>query len=94
MCRSPLLISFSRYCDYVKKDLVDSFQRVNAQFLHGFLSWVCDQRRGKGGRRRPGIQHTSSLHTFWKWYLQLYYQEVGQKIDDIIKVQGLDVRTQ
>ncbi|KAF4625152.1 hypothetical protein G7Y89_g13019 [Cudoniella acicularis] len=44
-----------------------------------------------GGRRRPGIKHTSSLETFWKWYLMVYKRETGQKIDGMVQVQGQDV---
>lgn len=40
------------------------YNEVSAEFLHGFLSWVCDQRPGKGSQRRPGIEHASSLQIF------------------------------
>jgi hypothetical protein len=80
-----------RYCAFTTQDPVRCFQEVSANFLYGFLYWVCDQRRGKGGRRRPGIKHTSSLQTFWKWYLMVYRLETGKKIDSIVQVQGQDV---
>ncbi|KAE9373871.1 hypothetical protein N431DRAFT_407568 [Stipitochalara longipes BDJ] len=80
-----------QYCTFVNKDPIKCFQEVDAKFLYGFLSWVCDQRRGKEGRRTPGIGHTSSLETFWKQYLQVYTQETGGKIDEIIQRQGQDV---
>jgi hypothetical protein len=61
------------------------------KFLKGFLSWVCDQRRGKGGRRRPGIRYISSLEIFWKWYQLVYKLEAGKRIDDMIIRQGQDI---
>ncbi|KAH8585358.1 hypothetical protein B0O99DRAFT_679450, partial [Bisporella sp. PMI_857] len=80
-----------RYCTFIKKHPVQCFQEVSANFLYGFLCWVCDQRRGKRGRRRPGIKHTSSLQTFWKWYLIVYRLETGMKIDGLVQVQGQNV---
>ena len=80
-----------RYCSFIKHDPVRCFEEVSANFLYGFLCWVCDQRRGKGGRRRPGIKHTSSLQTFWKWYLIVCRLETGKRIDGMVQVQGQDV---
>ncbi|KAH6667257.1 hypothetical protein B0J14DRAFT_603092, partial [Halenospora varia] len=80
-----------QYCTFIREDPVQCFQKVSAKFLYGFLCWVCDERRGKGGRRRPGIKHTSSLETFWKWYLMVYRRETGEKIDGMVQVQGQDV---
>lgn len=80
-----------RYCTFISRDPVQCYHEVSAQFLKGFFSWVCDQRRGKGGRRRPGIKHTCSLGTFWKWYQLVYKIEAGRKIDDMVMRQGLDV---
>ncbi|KAH6668376.1 hypothetical protein B0J14DRAFT_675079, partial [Halenospora varia] len=82
---------YDQYCTYIREDPVQCFQKVSAKFLYGFLCWVCDQRRGKGGRRRPGIKHTSSLETFWKWYLMVYRRETGKKIDDMVQVHGQDL---
>jgi hypothetical protein len=48
--------------DFVEKDQIQYLQEVDVQFLYGFLSWVCDQRRGKGGWRRPGIGHTTLIY--------------------------------
>lgn len=77
----------------MSEDIRNCYQDVTPEFLHGFLSWVCDQRRGKGGRRRPGIQFASSLETFWKWYLLVYTSEVGLKMDPMMQIQGYDVCT-
>ena len=87
------MFALYRYCAHIHKDLVECFRNVDTRFLYSFLCWVCDQRRGKGGRRQPGIKSTSSLGTFWKWYLLVYNQEVGHKIDPMIQVQGQDVRS-
>lgn len=75
----------------MSEDPIQRYHDLTTQFLKGFLSWVCDQRRGKGGRRRPGIGHTSSLETFWKWYQLVYKLEAGKRIDDMIIRQGQDV---
>ncbi|CZR67473.1 uncharacterized protein PAC_17372 [Phialocephala subalpina] len=82
----------SRYCNFIGHDPFQCFQEVSANFLYGFLCWVCDQRRGKGGRRRAGIRHTSSLETFWKWYHIVHRLETSKKIDGIVQVQSQNVQ--
>ncbi|KAH7364031.1 hypothetical protein BKA65DRAFT_522596 [Rhexocercosporidium sp. MPI-PUGE-AT-0058] len=66
-------------------------EEISPHFIHGFLSWVCDQRRGKGGRRRSGIKYASLLETIWKCYLIVYKIETGRKLDPMIQVNGQDV---
>lgn len=88
-----LQLTALRYRTYTRQYPVQCFQDVSANFLYGFLCWVCDRRRGKGGRRRPGIKRTSSLETFWKWYLMVYRSETGKKMDGMVQVQGFDVRS-
>ncbi|KAL5312965.1 hypothetical protein ACEPPN_019391 [Leptodophora sp. 'Broadleaf-Isolate-01'] len=80
-----------QYCTFQTWDPAKCYDEISPQFMHGFLSWVCDQRRGKGGRRRPGIKYASSLETFWKCYLIVYKIETGRKIDPMIQVNGQDV---
>ena len=80
-----------RYCTFQTWDPAKCYDEISAQFIHGFLSWVCDQRRGKGGRRRPGIKYASSLETFWKCYLIVYRVETKRKMDPMIQVNGQDV---
>ncbi|EDN05111.1 predicted protein [Histoplasma mississippiense (nom. inval.)] len=81
-----------RYCEYMRRrDVLDAYQTLSIQSLKGFLSWACDQRRGKGGRRRPGIQVVSSLETFWKQFSQVYKQDTGDSIDPLIMAQAQDV---
>ncbi|CZS92472.1 uncharacterized protein RAG0_03051 [Rhynchosporium agropyri] len=81
---------FRRYCTFQAWDPAKCYNLISVQFIHGFLSWACDQRRGKGGRRRPGIKYASSLETFWKCYLISYRIETGRKIDPMIQVNGQD----
>jgi hypothetical protein len=82
---------YDQYCTFQTWDPAQCYDEISPQFIHGFLSWVCDQRRGKGGRRRPGIKYASSLETFWKCYLIVYKIETGRKIDPMIQVNGQDV---
>ena len=85
------LCSAIRYCTFQALDAAKGYDEISPQFIHGFLSWVCDQRRGKEGRRRPGIKYASSLETFWKGYLIVYKIETGRKLDPMIQVNGQDV---
>ncbi|EQL28300.1 hypothetical protein BDFG_08919 [Blastomyces dermatitidis ATCC 26199] len=71
----------------LKKTTVDNMDRVRDHWH----CWACDQRRGKGGRRRPGIQVVSSLETFWKQFSQVYKQDMGDSIDPLIMAQAQDV---
>ncbi|OJD16129.1 hypothetical protein AJ78_03709 [Emergomyces pasteurianus Ep9510] len=80
-----------QYCKYMKRDVFVAYRALSIQSLKGFLSWACDQRRGKGGRRRPGIQAVSSLITFWKQYSQAYKQDTSNDIDPLIMSQSQDV---
>ncbi|EER43787.1 conserved hypothetical protein [Histoplasma capsulatum H143] len=80
-----------RYCEYMRRDALDAHRTLSIQSLKGFLSWACDQRRGKGGRRRPGIQVVSSLETFWKQFSQIHKQDTGDSIDPLIMAQAQDV---
>jgi hypothetical protein len=91
ICINYLFSFATRYCIFIRRDPVQYYYDVSTQFLKGFLSWVCDQRRRKGGRRQSDIKHTTSLETFWKWYLMVYKLEAGQKIDNMIMAPGQDV---
>ncbi|PGG98902.1 hypothetical protein GX51_06549 [Blastomyces parvus] len=75
----------------MKRDMLHAYQALSIQSLKGFLSWACDQHRGKGGRRRPGIQAVSSLITFWKQYSQAYKQDTSNDIDPLIMTQSQNV---
>jgi len=80
-----------RYCTFQTWDPAKCYDEISPQFIHGFLSWACDQRRGKGGRRRPGIKYASSLETFWKCYMIVYKIETGRMLDPMIQVNSQDV---
>ncbi|KAL2372413.1 hypothetical protein RJZ57_003127 [Blastomyces gilchristii] len=64
------------------------------QYLKGLFSWRCDLRRGKNGRRTPGIRYKSSLETFWKCWHLVYKQETGngltqetiRQIEDVLSI--------
>ncbi|OJD10005.1 hypothetical protein ACJ73_09982, partial [Blastomyces percursus] len=81
---------WEQYCKFVKRDPAEAYDALTIQSLKGFLSWVCDRRRGKNGRRR-GIKRLSSLETFWKWYQLVYKCEAGKKIDEMIIRQAQDL---
>ncbi|KKZ66102.1 hypothetical protein EMCG_08141 [[Emmonsia] crescens] len=80
-----------QYCEYMRRDVLDAYRTLSIQSIKGFLSWACDQRRGKGGRRRPGIQAVSSLGTFWKQFSQICKQDTGASIDPLTMAQAQDV---
>jgi hypothetical protein len=58
------------------------------RFLYGFFGWRCDIRRGKNGRRCPGIRYKSSLESFWKWWHLVLKQKTssGLSKDTMVKV--------
>ena len=72
-------------------DVFDVYHMLSIQSLKGFLSWVCDQRRGKGGRRRSGIGSISFLEIFWKQYSQVYKKDINDSIDSLIMTQSQNV---
>ena len=54
---------------------------MSVRNLYTFFNWLLDQRRGKGGRRRRGTKHASSLGTYWKVYRLVFERATGTKID-------------
>ncbi|EGC45157.1 conserved hypothetical protein [Histoplasma capsulatum var. duboisii H88] len=82
---------WNRYCSYVKRDAQQAYETLSAQSLKAFFSWACDQRRGKDGRRIPGIRTVSSLETFWKQYSQVYKIDTSHPIDALVMAQAQDV---
>ncbi|EGC46846.1 C2H2 finger domain-containing protein [Histoplasma capsulatum var. duboisii H88] len=70
-----------KFCAYLKREPKDMYQRMDVQMLYAFFSWVLNQRRGKGGRRRQGLKYQSSLDTYWKIFRLVYEREVQEKID-------------
>ncbi|KAE8399029.1 hypothetical protein BDV37DRAFT_290564 [Aspergillus pseudonomiae] len=84
------------FCRDSKYDPVERFRWLSdseetVRFLKAFFSWRCDRRRGKKGRKSPGIKYKSSLETFWKWWHLVYKAEIGQGLSKDTTVKILDV---
>ncbi|PYH98302.1 hypothetical protein BO71DRAFT_426270 [Aspergillus ellipticus CBS 707.79] len=70
------------------------------RFLKALFSWRYAQRRGKDGRRTPGIKYKSLLQTFWKWWHLVYKAEVGYgfskdtlvKINDVLAIVAAEIK--
>ncbi|CRG92724.1 Putative membrane protein ycf1 [Talaromyces islandicus] len=87
---------WKRYCRFIHREPTECFHALDepdeaTQFLYGFFLWRCDQRRGKGGRKRPGIKSQSSLETFWKWWHLTYKVEIGHGLDPLAQKKIGDV---
>ena len=87
-----------RFCKGAKCDPVECLSQLSdtetaVRFLKAFFSWRCRQRRGKNGRRNPGIKHKSSLDSLWKWWHLIYKAEVGHELSKDIQVKIRDVRS-
>lgn len=63
------------------------------RFPKALFSWRCDQRRGKDGRRNPGVKTKSTLDAFWKWWHLIYKAEVGHGLSKDVHVKIRDVRS-
>src|SRR5215469_2980796 len=57
------------------------YMTLRAGDLYSFFDWLLRQTRGKGGRRRRGTKHKSSLGTYWKLYRLVYERATGEKIN-------------
>ena len=53
------------------------YQTGHAGQLYSFFEWLLSQKLGKGGRRRRGTKHNSSLGTYWKLYRLVYQRATG-----------------
>ncbi|OGE48455.1 hypothetical protein PENARI_c028G03021 [Penicillium arizonense] len=87
---------WDRFCEGGKRDPVECFfwlsdTEETIRFLKALFSWRCDQRRGKNGRRTPGLKYKSSLETFWKWWHLVYKAGVGHGLskDTIVKIEDV-----
>lgn len=65
----------------MKKDPLEEYLRLSIGMLYTFLEWSLNQRRGKNGRRLPGIKQKSSLETFWKVFRLVYERATSGKIE-------------
>ncbi|KAH1913545.1 hypothetical protein KXW47_005429, partial [Aspergillus fumigatus] len=71
---------WSQFCACLRKDPREELERVSVPILFTFLDWLLNLRRGKNGRRLPGVKCKSSLDTFWKVFRLVYENETSNKI--------------
>ncbi|KAJ5086714.1 hypothetical protein NUU61_008021 [Penicillium alfredii] len=71
---------WSQFCSFLRKDPQEEYQRLSIPILYNFLDWVLNLRRGKNGRKVPGIKCKSSLDTFWKVFRLVYEKTTSDKI--------------
>lgn len=69
-----------RFCYFIRKDPNGEYHRLSIPILYNFLEWALNLRRGKNGRRLPGIKCKSSLNTFWKVFRLVYERSTSKKI--------------
>jgi uncharacterized protein YehS (DUF1456 family) len=82
LSREPISITSEphRFCACLRRDPQEELERVSVPILFTFLDWVLNLRRGKNGRRLPGVKCKSSLDTFWKVLRLVYENETSNKI--------------
>ncbi|CEO59611.1 hypothetical protein PMG11_04283 [Penicillium brasilianum] len=71
---------WKQFCTCLRKDPEQEFQKLSIAILHTFLDWALNLRRGKNGRRLPGIKRKSSLETFWKVFRLVFERATSEKI--------------
>ncbi|KAJ6144084.1 hypothetical protein N7471_003537 [Penicillium samsonianum] len=71
---------WSQFCCFIRKDPNEEYNRLSIPILYNFLEWALNLRRGKNGRRLPGIKCKSSLDTFWKVFRLVYERSTSKKI--------------
>ncbi|KAH2975874.1 hypothetical protein KXV25_006790 [Aspergillus fumigatus] len=70
-----------QFCACIRRDPQEEYLRLSIGILYTFLDWVLNLRRGKDGRRLPGIKRKSSLETFWKVFRLVYERATSSKIE-------------
>lgn len=90
------LIDRNRFCKGAQRDPVECLSQLSdtentVRFLKAFFSWRCRRRRGKNGRRNPGLKHKSSMDSLWKWWHLIYKSKVGHELSKDIQVKIRDV---
>lgn len=73
-------IVLPRFCAFIKKDPNEEYHRLSIAILYNFLDWALNLKRGKNGRRLPGIKCKSSLDTFWKVFRLVFERSTSKKI--------------
>ncbi|KAJ5627605.1 hypothetical protein N7490_009833 [Penicillium lividum] len=71
---------WTQFCCFIRKDPNNEYRRISIPILYSFLEWALNLRRGKNGRRLPGIKCKSSLDTFWKVFRLVYERSTTNKI--------------
>ncbi|KAJ5938275.1 hypothetical protein N7466_001409 [Penicillium verhagenii] len=71
---------WSQFCAFIKKDPNEEYHHLSIAILYSFLEWALNLRRGKNGRRLPGIKCKSSLDTFWKVFRLVFERSTSKKI--------------
>lgn len=83
-----------RFCACLRKDPEQEFRKLSIAILHTFLDWALNLRRGKNGRRLPGIKRKSSLETFWKVFRLVFERATSEKIGKTMNRQMRRVRNE
>ncbi|KAF2676663.1 hypothetical protein K458DRAFT_180019 [Lentithecium fluviatile CBS 122367] len=65
---------------YLRQERYRDFATVSIATLHTFFDWLLSQHRGKGGRKRWGTKHASSLGTYWKVFRLVYERATNAKL--------------
>ncbi|KAJ5974897.1 hypothetical protein N7481_008604 [Penicillium waksmanii] len=71
---------WTQFCYFIRKEPDEEYHRISIPILYNFLDWTLNLRRGKNGRRLPGIKCKSSLDTFWKVFRLVYERSTSKKI--------------
>jgi hypothetical protein len=69
------------------------YQTISTGALYSFFDWLLSQRLGKGGRKKCGTKHASSLGTYWKLYRLVYEKAMGEKINGEMTREMHEVRS-
>ncbi|KAJ5248104.1 hypothetical protein N7524_012064 [Penicillium chrysogenum] len=78
---------WKQFCACLRKDPEQEFRKLSIVILHTFLDWALNLRRGKNGRRLPGIKRKSSLETFWKVFRLVFERATSEKIGKMMNRQ-------
>ncbi|KAK4862951.1 hypothetical protein LT330_010695 [Penicillium expansum] len=73
---------WNQFCACIRKDPQQEFLKLSVGILYTFLDWALNLRRGKNGRRLPGIKRKSSLETFWKVFRLVFERATSGKIEN------------
>jgi hypothetical protein len=70
-------LSFTRYCEDVKREPIDFIKCQSAADYKAFCRWVLD--------KYPGVTKHSTIHEYWR-QLRMHYQEhANERMPKIIK---------